>query len=109
MIVIAIIGILATIAIPKLTATTETAKIAKIQADVQTISTAVAVYYADKGTMPATVAALVDNTDIKSGYLQSAPKLPDGTEYAINGTTGEVTGTYKGKTYSSISSPAATA
>lgn len=98
MVVIAIIGILAAIAIPKLGASTDTAKIAKIQGDLRTIGGAVAMHYANKGSYPTTVAALVTE-----GFLAAEPKNESGNSYnGPSSTTGEVTHTFKGKVYSSF-------
>lgn len=50
LVVIAIIGILAAIAVPKFTDASNSAKIAKIQADLRTMDSAIAVYQAKKGS-----------------------------------------------------------
>ena len=48
-IVVAIIGILAAVAIPNLVGMTDEAKVAKIQSDLSTIGTAMEVYHVKKG------------------------------------------------------------
>jgi prepilin-type N-terminal cleavage/methylation domain-containing protein len=72
MVVIAILGILAAIAVPKLIGTTEAAKITKVQADLRTIGSAIAMYQAEKGADPTTTAQLVGS------YLAAWPDPPTG-------------------------------
>lgn len=96
-IVIAIVGILAAIAVPNLVGMTNEAKVAKIQADLSTIGTAAEMYYIKKGSYPDKLTDLVgDNL-----YLKNLPEKPSGAgEYTL-GSKGEVTCTFDGKTYSS--------
>lgn len=90
LVVISIIGILSAIAIPKFTDATKTARGAKIQADLRTMESAIAIYYASAGTYPATPAALVS-----ANLLTSEPAGPgSGVEWATknaNGTGGSYT------------------
>ena len=60
-----VIGILASIAVPRFTAVTAAANTAKIQADLTTIDTAIAVYEMEKGSPPS-------GTDINvlAGYIR---------------------------------------
>lgn len=96
-IVIAIVIILSAIAVPKFTAATDTAKIAKIQADLRTIANAAAMYEVEQGK-PA-----VNIEDLKTeGYLEFAPEAPKGensTEYVLK--DGVVTCTFKNVPYKS--------
>lgn len=80
MVVIAILGILAAIAIPKFSDSTSAANTAKIAADLRTIDSAIVMYQANGGTLAAdtTVATLKD-------YLVSTPVKPTGKCY-IEGT-----------------------
>lgn len=94
MVVIAILGVLAAIAIPKFTDSTAAANTAKIQADLRTIDSASVMYQAQFGTIP-TIANLLSNN-----YLATTPTPPSGkcfhgasdavsvstvgTEYSIN-------------------------
>ncbi|HWR08208.1 type II secretion system protein [Sporomusa sp.] len=97
MVVIAIIGILAAIAVPKLATSTDSAKVAKIQADLRTIGGALAVYYANHGSYPTTLGALVTEN-----LLAAEPKTPDNTTsytYPITGKEGVASAVFKGKTY----------
>ena len=64
-----VIGILASIAVPRFTNVTTAANTAKIQADLSTIDTAIAIYQMEKGTDPANVA-----TDLKD-YIRGAADL----------------------------------
>ena len=68
-----VIGILASIAVPRFTNVTTRANTAKIQADLSTIDTAIAVYQMEQGDDKtiADVAALVS-----AGYLQGEPQPP---------------------------------
>lgn len=101
MVVIAILGILAAIAIPKFSDSTSAANTAKIAADLRTIDSALVMYQANGGvvadgtggTTATTVAALVS-----AGYLVSAPTTPAGTYY-LNGTK-QTTALTKGTSYS---------
>ena len=100
LVVVSIILILATVAVPKFMSAGKTAKIAKISADLRTIDNAAALYEIDKGKYPETVSALATKDTNGKAYLQFEPKLPDGTAYSI-GTDGVVSGTFDGKTYTS--------
>ena len=100
LVVVSIILILATVAVPKFMSAGKTAKIAKISADIRTIDNAAALYEIDKGKYPETVAALATKDTNGKAYLQFEPKLPDVTVYSI-GTDGVVSGTFDGKTYTS--------
>lgn len=86
-----VIGILASIAVPRFSTMTAAANTAKIQADLSTIDTAIAVYYMDKGTAP-------ENLDALKEYFQgqTAPKPPTG-KYYLEGTlkTTELTASSK--------------
>ena len=98
-IVVAIIGILAAVAIPNLVGMTDEAKVAKIQSDLSTIGTAMEVYHVKKGgTYPTDLSVLAGD----NGYLKKVPEHPTGAgEYTI-GNKGEVTCTFNGVTYSSF-------
>ena len=72
-----VIGILASIAVPRFANITAKANTAKIQADLSTIDTAIAVYEMEQSTDLGTdVQALVD-----AGYLQAKPEPPSGKCY----------------------------
>lgn len=99
-IVVAIIGILAAVAIPNLVGMTDEAKVAKIQSDLSTIGTAMEVYHVKKGgAYPANLSVLEGD----NGYLKKVPDPPTGAgTYTIVGDKGEVTCTFNGVTYSSF-------
>jgi type II secretion system protein G len=82
MIVVAIIGILAAIAIPLFANVQARARIAKAQADMRTIASAISMFQAHTGTLPATLAALtttvVNGQNQTAGpFLASVPVTPD--------------------------------
>jgi general secretion pathway protein G len=60
LIAVLIMGTMATVAIPKFTSALAAANTAKIQADLATIDTAIALYKIDKGTSPTDMANLQD-------------------------------------------------
>ena len=70
-IVIAIIGILATIVMPKLVQTIPKAKEAVLRTDLRTFRDVIDQYYADKGKYPESLDALVED-----GYLRAIPVDP---------------------------------
>lgn len=70
-IVVAVIGILATIAMPRLLHTPERAREAVLKTNLRALRTALDEYHADKGRYPATLEALVED-----GYLREMPVDP---------------------------------
>jgi len=70
-IVVAIIGILATIAMPKLMHTPDKAKEAVLRTDLRTFRDVIDQYYADKGKYPETLDVLVEDD-----YLRLIPVDP---------------------------------
>lgn len=76
---VVVIGILATIAVPRFTDVTTKANTAKVQADLATINSAIAIYEMEKGESPANIAALVN-----AKYLQAAPPAPTSGKIYIN-------------------------
>ena len=102
MIVVVIIGILAAVAIPNFVEMTDEAKAARIQADLNTMGSAVEIYYVKNGSYPSSISDMVDKSG-NTGYLRSVPEPPvSGTSYNLNSSTGEITYTFKGTTYSSF-------
>ncbi len=85
-----VIGILASIAIPRFTNVTAAANTAKIQSDLATINTAIAIYQMEHGSYPKTS----DKISVLSEYIQGVNNLkpPSGSAY-IKGTSGEPTAT----------------
>jgi general secretion pathway protein G len=95
MVVVAIIGILAAIVIPKFSASTATAQDAKLKADLRTVDGTIMQYYAANSKYPADAAALYSTTN--TTYLASWPKdAKDGAiVYALDADT--ISYTLKGK------------
>lgn len=89
LVVVAIIGILAAIAIPKFTSANTTARGAKVQADLRTLDSASQIYNASAGSY-------TDITGLVAGnVLAAAPKaLSASTEFVINGSTYTAAGDY---------------
>ncbi len=83
MIVVAIIGILAAIAIPLYANVQARARIAKAQADARTLASAVAIYTAHMGNLPATLPLLtaqaVNPQNITAGPFMGSIPVPPGT------------------------------
>ena len=95
LIVVSIILVIATIAVPKFSSAGDKANKAKIQADLRTISNAAAVYQFDTGAYPDTIETLAEKE-----YLEFVPKPPAGAEqYSI--ADGVVQVTLNGITYTS--------
>jgi type II secretion system protein G len=83
MIVVAIIGILAAIAIPLYANVQTRARIAKAQADTRTLASAVSMYNAHMGALPAALTALtaaaVNGLNQSAGpFMASVPAAPPG-------------------------------
>ena len=83
MIVVAIIGILAAIAIPLYANVQTRARIAKAQADTRTLASAVSMYGAHMGTLPTALAdltsAAVNGLNQSAGpFMASVPNPPPG-------------------------------
>jgi type II secretion system protein G len=92
MIVVAIIGILAAIAIPLYANIQARARVAKAQADARTLGSAVSMYSATFGTLPAALSDLTAATTISgvSGgpFIKSVPAQPAGwSTYAYSSAT----------------------
>ena len=83
LVVVAILGILAAIAIPRFTSANETARGAKAQADLRTIESAASLYQASAGTTAGGIATLVS-----ANLLAATPEPPQGAwrAGAANGT-----------------------
>ncbi len=104
MIVVAIIGILAAIAFPLYANVTQRARIARVQADLRAIASAISMYSAHMdGALPVDLAALTVATTNSAGqtagpFLNAVPAPPGGgnpswTDYA-SGYTSNANGTF---------------
>jgi type II secretion system protein G len=83
MIVVAIIGILAAIAIPLYANVQTRARIAKAQADTRTLASAVSIYTAHMGSLPAALTALTTQAtnglnQVAGPFMGSVPVPPPG-------------------------------
>jgi type II secretory pathway pseudopilin PulG len=97
MIVVAIIGILAAIAIPLYANIQARARIAKAQADARTLASAVSMYSAHMGTLPGALAALnavaTNSLGQTAGpFMASTPAPPAG--WGAYGYTSTAAGTF---------------
>ncbi len=88
MIVVVILGILATMIMPKILSKPEKARRTKAMVDMKTIQQALSLFKTDTGRFPTTsegLQALVVNPGIKGydseGYLEKVPKDPWGNSY----------------------------
>ena len=83
MIVVAIIGILAAIAIPLYANVQSRARVAKVQADLRSIASAVSMFQAHTGSLPTALSNLTAATTNSAGqsagpFLASVPNPPGG-------------------------------
>jgi len=83
LIVIAIIGILAAIAIPRFVQTTDDAKKKACQANIATLNTQIESWHNAQGSYP----AYTDLTTSANYFPDGAPSCPYGVAYAIDATT----------------------
>ena len=88
MIVVIILGLLASIVMPKILGRPEQARRIKAKVDIRNIESALALFKADTGRFPTTsegLQALVSNPGIKGynedGYLDAVPRDPWGNNY----------------------------
>ena len=79
-----IIGILATVAVPRFNSVTAKANTAKIQSDLSTLDTAISIYYMENGKYPESISDLKD-------YVKDVDDLkpPTGSAY-VNGESKEI-------------------
>lgn len=92
LVVCTMLGILAAIAVPKLTNSVAMANTAKVKSDLQTLDTAIVMYQMEKGTDPGSVDALSEYvTDIKTLKPPTGKcKLSDGSLVDIKSATYEL-------------------
>jgi general secretion pathway protein G len=88
MVVVVILGILATMVVPKVMSKPEQARRTKAKVDIRSIQTALNMFKADTGRFPTTaegLQALVTNPGAKGyasdGYLERVPNDPWGNKY----------------------------
>lgn len=89
-VVIAILGILAAIAVPKLAGSRDNAKAKANEANIRTIESAISIYQADYG-----ITTYPSMTQLTTGekYLKNNPVYPydNSKSYTIDSTTGAIT------------------
>ena len=86
---VVVIGILATIAVPRFTDVTTRANTAKIQADLSTIDSAISIYYMEKGVYPTTSSDIDIDTLVSNGYLNDVTTPPKGSAF-VKGVSTEI-------------------
>ena len=91
---VVVLGILATVAVPRFTDITTKANTAKIQADLATLNSAMAVYEMEKGELPASPKVLADD-----GYIVAEPVAPESGKIYIKKTGADSTADVSGKQY----------
>ncbi|WP_312702232.1 prepilin-type N-terminal cleavage/methylation domain-containing protein [Sedimentibacter sp.] len=97
-VVVAILGILVAVAVPRLTNSSQNAERKAVEANLRTINGAISIWQAENtGTLDQ--AALTNAT---TGTLKAWPKGPSSATYTIEGGEAAVTGTVGGKTLSKV-------
>ena len=101
MIVVAIIGILAAIAIPLYANVQARARVAKVQADLRVLASAVSMYQAHTGSLPTAITELTvsvaNNLGQTAGpFIGSVPTAPGGGSPAWSAYTAAYTSTTSG-------------
>ena len=81
MVVVVIIGMLATLILPKVLGRQDEAFIAKAKSDIRAISSSAKLYKLDNFKYPAALNDLVSGGSKGRGYLDKVPKDPWGKEY----------------------------
>ena len=99
MIVVAIIGILAAIAIPLYANVQARARLAKAQADARALASAVSIYSAHTGTLPGSLAVLTTTVNNALGqpggpFMATIPAGPSGWSTAYTYTPNTTAGTF---------------
>lgn len=83
MAVVAIIGVLAVIAFPRFADASAEARVVKVQADLRTIDSAVAMYVAANGIATPPVLAATGDGALAPNYLAAIPTPPSGEAYKL--------------------------
>lgn len=81
LLVVIILGILAYVALPRITTSTATAKINACATNIDVVNTQVEMWYLDKGTWPADFAAVTADANY---FPDSAPACPSSGTYSLN-------------------------
>ena len=86
LIVVVILGILASIVIPQFTDAADEARTSSLMSNLQSVRGQIELYEIREGGFPATLQALVDD-----GYMQSIPTEPFGGSWTYTAATGVLT------------------
>lgn len=81
---VVVLGILASIAVPQFEKITAAANTSKVQSDLAAINTAIAVYQMEKGT----TATNLSINDLAGYFENGVPQAPTGSIYVITATSG---------------------
>lgn len=84
LLVVVILGILAVIAIPRITTSTTIARVNACATNVQTLNTQIELYRLDTGSWPATLATLTSDANY---FPDDTPICSSSGTYTMNGTT----------------------
>ena len=84
LLVVIILGILAAIAIPRITTSATTARINACATNIDTLNTQIEMYRADHDDWPATLDTLTGDPNY---FPDGAPVCPSGGTYTMDGTT----------------------
>ncbi|MBN1505631.1 MAG: prepilin-type N-terminal cleavage/methylation domain-containing protein [Sedimentisphaerales bacterium] len=88
LVVVMILGALAMVSVPRMTAAANRAKINACKTNVKSLNSQIEMWYADKGTWPDTLSDVADNAEY---FPDGAPECPFGLAYSYNTTTHRVT------------------
>lgn len=112
---VTVLGILAAVAVPRFTSITTAANTARVQSDLSTLDTAIAIYQMDNGEFPSSVSSLkdyvqnVDNLKPPTGkvYVNGTEKDIEASDYAITTSTtnNDVRATLDGHTIDEFTKP----
>jgi type II secretion system protein G len=93
-IVVAILGALAAIAIPRITTSTAKAKANACATNIDIMNTQIEMYYADTGSYPAALTTVTQDVNYFPDTV--TPTCPSGGTYTMSGTTYRVDCDYSG-------------
>lgn len=83
MVVIVILGLLATLVVPNIMAQSDKAKISKAETDCKMIAEQVRMYWVDNSRLPETLEDLVTKNDKGDSYIEELPVDPWDTPYEL--------------------------
>lgn len=83
MVVIVILGLLATLVVQNVVGASDEARATKAQADVKAIAAAVNLYRSKKGRLPESLQVLAEKDDKGFSYLEELPQDPWGNDYLL--------------------------